>query len=143
LAPLPQLERASPSRRAIESLVWQLAPQYGLDPNLVVAVIATESGFRADAVSPKGATGLMQLIPDTARRFGVENSYDPEQNLRGGMSYLRWLLSHFRGDIKFALAAYNAGERAVERYAGIPPYAETKDYVVKVMRAYPKTSHPF
>jgi len=106
-------------------------------------VIATESSFRTDAVSSRGATGLMQLMPGTARRFGVENSYDPEQNLRGGMSYLRWLLSHFRGNVELALAAYNAGERAVERYAGVPPYAETKGYVGKVMRAYPKASHPF
>lgn len=143
LAPPSDLSSIPASRRDLESLVRRLAPEYGLDPNLVIAVIATESSFRVGAVSSRGATGLMQLVPETARRFGVENSHDPEQNLRGGMSYLRWLLSYFRGNIKLALAAYNAGERAVERYSGVPPYAETKGYVGKVMRIYPKVSHPF
>ncbi len=131
------------SRRAFESLARELAPRYGLDPELVVAVIAAESGFRSDAVSPRGATGLMQLMPQTARRFGVRNSYHPVQNLRGGMSYLRWLLSYFRGDVRLALAAYNAGERAVERHLGVPPYAETRDYVRRVMREYQRATHPF
>ena len=93
LAPPTDLSSLPASRRALDVLVRKLAPQYGLDPDLVVAVIAAESSFRVDAVSSRGATGLMQLVPETARRFGVENSYDPEQNLRGGRSYLRWLLS--------------------------------------------------
>jgi soluble lytic murein transglycosylase-like protein len=131
------------SKDAIESFVRRLAPEYDLDPNLVVAVISAESSFRTDVVSPRGATGLMQLMPDTARRFGVLNSYDAEQNLRGGMSYLKWLLSFFRGNVKLALAGYNAGERAVERYAGVPPYTETRNYVAKIMRAYGHTIHPY
>lgn len=134
---------ATASRGAFELLVRELAPQYDLDPNLVLAVIAAESSFRADALSPVGAAGLMQLMPATARRFGVRDIYDPMQNLRGGMSYLRWLLSYFRGNVEFALAAYNAGEGAVDRYLGVPPYAETKGYIAKIMRAYRKATHPF
>jgi len=134
---------APASRGDLELLVRELAPQYGLDPNLVLAVIAAESSFRADALSPAGAAGLMQLMPATARRFGVRDIYDPMQNLRGGMSYLRWLLSYFRGNVKFALAAYNAGEGAVNRYLGVPPYAETKGYIAKIMRVYRQVTHPF
>jgi soluble lytic murein transglycosylase-like protein len=117
----------------IRMLVTRLAPTYGLDPALVNAVIAAESAFDADAVSAKNAKGLMQLMPDTAKRFGVADAFDPEQNLRGGMSYLRFLLDLFNGEASLALAAYNAGEGAVLRYRGIPPYSETRDYVVKVL----------
>lgn len=131
------------SRGAFESLVRELAPRYGLDPELVIAMIAAESGFRSDAVSPRGATGLMQLMPRTARRFGVRNSYHPVQNLRGGMSYLRWLLSYFRGNVKLAIAAYNAGESAVERHGGVPHFAETRGYTMRVMREYRRATHPF
>jgi soluble lytic murein transglycosylase-like protein len=99
---------------------------------LVLAFIAVESNFDPNAQSPKNAQGLMQLIPDTAARFGVRNIKDPVQNLRGGMAYLRWLLAYFEGDINLAAAAYNAGERAVERYLGVPPYAETRLYVRKI-----------
>ncbi len=146
LPPIAAPSEVSPalgSRRAFESLARELAPRYGLDPELVVVVIAAESGFRSDAVSPRGATGLMQLMPRTARRFGVRNSYHPVQNLHGGMSYLRWLLSYVRGNVRLALAAYNAGERAVERHLGVPPYAETRGYVMRVMREYRRATHPF
>ena len=131
------------SRGAIELLVRDLAPQYGLDPNLVLAVVAAESSFRVNALSPAGAAGLMQLMPATARRFGVRDIYDPIQNLQGGMSYLGLLLSYFRGNVEFALAAYNAGEGAVDRYLGVPPFAETKGYISKIMRAYRQATHPF
>jgi len=140
----PSEESPAPgSRGAFESLVRELAPRYGLDPELVIAMIAAESGFRSDAVSPRGATGLMQLMPRTARRFGVRNSYHPVQNLRGGMSYLRWLLSYFRGNVKLAIAAYNAGESAVERHGGVPHFAETRGYTMRVMREYRRATHPF
>ena len=104
-----------------------------LEPHLVLAVMATESNFDPWAVSPRNARGLMQLIPDTARRFRVRDLTDPADNIRGGMAYLRWLLAYFEGDLKLALAAYNAGERAVERYRGVPPFAETRMYVRKVI----------
>ena len=112
-----------------------VAPEYKLPPQLVLAIIATESHFDPNAQSPKNAYGLMQLIPDTAARFGVRNIRDPVQNLRGGMAYLRWLLAYFEGDINLTAAAYNAGERAVERYLGVPPYAETRLYVRKIRAA--------
>ena len=115
-----------------EKLVRTLAPEYRLDPALVLALIRVESNFDARARSPKNAQGLMQLIPETAERFGVRDVWDPEENLRGGMAYLRWLLDHFSGDVKLALAGYNAGEGAVQRHRGIPPYAETQEYVRKI-----------
>ncbi|MDH3667138.1 MAG: lytic transglycosylase domain-containing protein [Paracoccaceae bacterium] len=102
---------------------------------LVVAVIAVESAGRQKAVSPKGARGLMQLIPATARRFGVGNSFDPAQNIGGGAAYLDWLLNRYRGDPILALAGYNAGEGAVDKHKGVPPYSETRDYVVRVFDA--------
>jgi len=127
----------------VRAMVTKMAPTYGLDPELVLAVIAVESGYRVDVVSDKNAMGLMQLIPETAERFGVTKPFDPEQNLRGGMKYLRWLLAHFDGNVTFALAGYNAGEGAVRQYKGIPPYRETQDYVVKVRSIYPRVRHPF
>lgn len=126
--------RRHPASGEIARLVRAMAPQYRLDPNLVLAVIETESGFNSKARSPKNAQGLMQLIPATAARFGVEDTWDPEQNLHGGMAYLRWLLDHFNGDVKLALAGYNAGEGAVERHGGIPPYAETRAYVKRIIK---------
>ncbi len=117
-------------------LVRRLAPRYGLEPELVLALIEIESNFDPNAHSPKDAQGLMQLIPSTAVRFGVEDIKHPLQNLHGGMAYLRWLLDHFEGDLSLALAGYNAGEGAVERYNGIPPYKETQRYVKLVVRSY-------
>jgi soluble lytic murein transglycosylase-like protein len=112
-----------------------VAPEYQLEPQLVLAVIATESNFNPLAVSPKNAHGLMQLIPDTAARFKVRSITDPVENMRGGMAYLRWLLAYFEGDLMLTLAAYNAGERAVDRYRGVPPYAETRAYVLRILGA--------
>ncbi|HYG85881.1 MAG TPA: transglycosylase SLT domain-containing protein [Azospirillum sp.] len=127
----------------IVRMVEAMAPTYGLDPGLVLAVVQVESAFRTDAVSPKEAAGLMQLIPDTAERFDVRDSSNPEDNLRGGMKYLRWLLAYFRGDVRLALAGYNAGEGAVDRHRGIPPYEETRAYVELIRRLYPQAGHPF
>ena len=120
----------------IRALVDRIAPWYGLDSNFVTAVIAAESGFNTHAVSPKSAMGLMQLMPRTAERFGVQHPFDPAENIRGGVSYLSWLLERFGGNISLALAAYNAGEGAVEAYGGIPPYRETQQYVARVESIY-------
>jgi soluble lytic murein transglycosylase-like protein len=129
---------------AIVNFVRLVAPEYRLEPWLVLAVMAAESNFDPGAVSPKNAQGLMQLIPDTARRFGVRNPLDPAQNIRGGMAYLRWLLAYFEGDVSLALAAYNAGEGAVERYLGVPPFMETRNYVLKILVSVGgRRSHPF
>lgn len=129
---------------AIVRFVTLVAPEYKLEPHLVLAIMSTESNFNANAVSPKNAHGLMQLIPDTAARFGVRNIRDPVQNIRGGMAYLRWLMAYFEGDIALVAAAYNAGERAVDRYLGVPPYAETRLYVLKIRVAVnAQTRHPF
>jgi len=117
--------------------IFKLAPAYGLDPKFVLEVVRAESNFDPRALSHKGAQGLMQLIPETARRFGVADPYEPIQNLHGGMAYLRWLLDHFDGDIELALAGYNAGERAVKRYGGVPPFTETRDYVRRILQRYP------
>lgn len=134
---------AGPAKRKIVELVRRLAPKYAVDPRLALTLIAVESDFNAAALSPKNAAGLMQLIPDTAERFRVRDAFDPEQNIRGGLAYLRWLLAYFRGDVALAAAAYNAGEGAVDRYRGIPPYAETRDYVRRVLDLYRLERHPF
>lgn len=134
-SPDPPLAPPANAPEAIVRFVHLLAPEYRLPPQLVLAVMAVESNFDAHAQSPKQAFGLMQLLPETAARFGVRNPKDPVQNIRGGMAYLRWLLAYFEGDIGLACAAYNAGERAVERYLGVPPYAETRLYVRKVSAA--------
>jgi len=128
---------------AIVTMVKAMAPTYGLDPALVLAVIQVESAFQTNAISPKEAAGLMQLIPDTAERFAVRDVFDPQENMRGGMKYLRWLLAYFRGDVTLALAGYNAGEGAVDRYRGIPPYEETQTYVQLIRRLYAQAEHPF
>ncbi len=136
--------RATPAvRKDIELLVNEWAPQYSVDPDLVMALISVESRFDANAVSPKNAQGLMQLIPATAARFGVRNSFNAVENLKGGLSYLRWLMAYFKGEVVLVLAAYNAGEETVERYRGIPPYAETRNYVRQITSAYKKASHPY
>ncbi len=137
---------SSPStgrRGEIEALVHRLAPQYAIDPQLALAVILVESAFNPAAISPKNAQGLMQLIPETARRFGVNQIFNPAENVKGGLAYLRWLMAFFQGDVPLVIAAYNAGERAVEKYRGIPPYAETRKYVSKITAIYKKIRHPY
>ena len=130
-------------RGRIYDLVHKLAPRYEIDPQLALAIIRVESAFNAQAVSPKNAQGLMQLMPDTAKRFRVRDAFDPENNLKGGLAYLQWLMAHFKGNTMLVAAAYNAGERAVEQHRGIPPYPETRNYVRKIMALYKKPSHPF
>jgi soluble lytic murein transglycosylase-like protein len=113
------------------------AKSAGVEPNLIRAVIVVESGFNSRAVSKRGAVGLMQLMPATAVRFGVANRYDPRQNVRGGTLYLGFLINRFRQNVRLALAAFNAGEDAVERNSGqIPPFVETLEYVPKVLKIY-------
>ncbi|OPG16644.1 hypothetical protein B2M26_05535 [Ferroacidibacillus organovorans] len=118
-----------------EALIASLAPQYGLSPNLVSAVVKQESNFSANATSQAGAMGLMQLMPQTAQSLGVTNPYDPVQNLQAGMSYLSQLIHRYHGDISLALAAYNAGPSTVDAFGGIPPYPETQHYVSSVMQS--------
>lgn len=130
-------------RRAHARLVQRLAPRYGVDPRLALAIARTESNFDAGARSPRDARGLMQLIPDTAERFGVRDTMDPEQNVRGGLAYLRWLLRRFDGDVLMTAAAYNAGEGAVERHGGVPPFDETREYVRRIMHFYRASRHAY
>jgi len=132
----------NPNKQVVEGWVKQIAPLYGIDPELIMAVIGAESAFKVSALSNKNAQGLMQLIPETAQRFGVKDSWDPIQNIQGGTAYLHWLLRHFDGKVDWVLAAYNAGEGAVERFHGIPPYQETQNYVKQILAAYPKPVHP-
>jgi soluble lytic murein transglycosylase-like protein len=131
------------SNGPILRLVNKLAPRYQIDPNLAMAFIAVESGFDTQAVSPKNAQGLMQLIPETAIRFRVKNAYNAEDNIKGGLAYLQWLLAFFKGNVQLVAAAYNAGERTVEKYKGVPPYPETQNYVQRIAALYKKSSHPF
>jgi soluble lytic murein transglycosylase-like protein len=131
---LAQMQRR---KERLHPIIQRTAAESLLEPALVHAVVRAESAYRADAVSPKGAVGLMQLMAATAERYGVSDRYDPEQNLRGGTRYLRDLLVMFDDDLELALAAYNAGENAVIRYGHrIPPYDETQDYVRKVVRFF-------
>jgi soluble lytic murein transglycosylase-like protein len=124
----------------VERLVRANASAAHVDPALIEAVIANESGFDPKATSSAGARGLMQLMPDTAAELGVTDSYDPAQNVFGGSRYLRDLLDRFGGNTKLALAAYNAGAGAVEKYGGVPPYAQTRAYVQNVLASYEKIS---
>ena len=126
---------AAPTTRIAE-LIDRYAGEHDLDPRLVQAVMQAESGYDASALSTKGAIGLMQLMPDTARELAVADPWDLEQNVRGGVAYLKRMVEMFSNELDFALAAYNAGPNAVLRYAGVPPYAETRDYVRKVRCLY-------
>lgn len=120
----------------VRGLAARVAARHGVDPALVLAVIAVESAFQPAAVSPRGAQGLMQLMPATAVELGVRDAFDPEQNLDGGVRHLRALLQRYEGDLQRALAAYNAGAAAVERHGGVPPFGETRGYVDSVLRRY-------
>jgi soluble lytic murein transglycosylase-like protein len=125
--------------RKYSSIVEVASREHGVDKSLVHAVISAESGYNARAISPKGASGLMQLMPDTARRMGVQSIMDPEDNIHGGVKYLKFLLGMFNGNVELAVAGYNAGENAVVRAGNrIPRYPETENYVPKVMDYYRK-----
>lgn len=124
-------------REALTDLLERAAAESGVDRALLQAVVQQESAFNPLAVSPAGAVGLMQLMPTTARRFGVRDRFDPAQNLRGGAAYLAWLMDHFGHDLDLVLAAYNAGEGSVRRHGNrVPPYAETQNYVRSVRERY-------
>ncbi len=123
---------ATDNRAALDEAVRMIAAQHSLSPELLHSVIKAESNYDRLAVSPKGALGMMQLIPSTARRFGVANVFNPVENIEGGARYLRYLLDLYNDNYRLALAAYNAGERAVAKYGGVPPYSETQNYVNRV-----------
>ncbi len=152
-ATLPSIKLGEPAQfrkpmstaeqKALTLNILKMAAQFKLDPRLVLAVIQQESSFDPNAQSPKNAQGLMQLIPETAERFAVKNPFDPLENVRGGMAYIRWLLSYFKGDVSLVLAAYNSGEGTVDKYKGVPPFAETLAYVQRIRALYPFDRHPF
>jgi len=127
---------AAPAGSDLVRLVEQAAERHGLDPGLVLAVVSVESGFRPEAVSAKGAQGLMQLMPRTAASLGVSDALDPEQNVDAGVRHLEALVRLYDGDLTRALAAYNAGQGAVARHGGVPPYRETRAYVRRVLERY-------
>jgi len=141
-----QFFHPAPSATEVNDLVTEAATRFEIDPQLVCAIIKVESAYNTNAVSRVGARGLMQLMPATARRFGVKSAFNPKQNIAGGTAYLKQLLHLFSGNIPLAVAAYNAGEHAVQREGGIPPYPETIDYVKKVSNRYTlgvvSTVHP-
>jgi hypothetical protein len=123
-----------PPGEDLSHMIDSIADEQGVESPLVHSVIRAESNYNANAVSLKGAQGMMQLIPATARRFGVSDTFDARQNVQGGVRYLRYLLDYYQGDYSRAIAAYNAGEGAVDKYHGIPPYTETQNYVVRVAK---------
>jgi len=129
---------ANPAPVDLNEVVNSASGRYRLDPDLVNSVIKAESGFNVRAVSPKGARGLMQLMPETASQLGVPNAFDPQANVEGGTRYLRELLERYNFDLIKALAAYNAGTRRVEQYGGVPPYYETRAYVARIVRDFNK-----
>ena len=139
----PVLVATTPAQRKVVELLQKLAPEYGVNPRLAFAVIRAESNFDPAAVSNKNAQGLMQLIPETSARFNVSKPFDPEQNMRGGLAYLRWLLAYFKGKVPLVAAAYNAGEGTVNRFKGIPPYAETQGYVKRIVEIFKHEDHPY
>jgi len=137
----PVAGAALSSSTGVRELVRQMSVEHGLDPKLMDALVRVESGYNPKAVSHKGAMGLMQLMPATARRLGVDDPFDPRQNVRGGMREFSRLVDRYRGNLQLALAAYNAGEGAVSKYRGIPPYQETRNYVARILSLY--TGRPY
>lgn len=126
----------SASRNAYDSYIRASAARHGVDPALMKAMMHTESAFNPNARSPVGAQGLMQLMPATARRFNVANAWNPAENIEGSAKYIAWLMKRFNNNVEFAVAGYNAGEGNVDKYKGIPPFKETRNYVQRVMSRY-------
>jgi len=141
--PYWQTAKCTTACRRVVTMVNDIAPAYNIEPRLVLALIQQESNFKVKALSPKGAMGLMQLMPETAQRYAVKNAWDAQQNIHGGIRYLAWLLKEFHGNVALVLAGYNAGNQAVIRYNGIPPYPETQNYVKRIMKVYGKSHHPY
>lgn len=123
-----------------DKIIETAALKYDIPADLVHSIIQTESNYNSQAISPKGAIGLMQLMPETAKEYGVENLYDPKENIEGGVKYLRDLIKLYNKKTNLVLAAYNAGQEAVKKYKGIPPYPETKNYIEKVMASFNKST---
>ena len=130
--------QASPESRKFDPIIERYASENQLDPSLIRSIIAQESGFNPKAVSSKGARGLMQLMPETAAGLGVKNSFDPEQNIQGGVKHFRFLMDNFNNDLELSLAAYNAGQNLVQRLGRVPAIKETKDYVRSIKKRYGK-----
>jgi hypothetical protein len=126
----------------LDWIIFRAGEKQGVDPRFIHAVIKQESRYNPKAVSPVGAEGLMQMMPGTARRFGLKDPFDAAANVEAGTKYLKWLLKRFDGDVSLALAGYNAGEGSVDKYKGVPPYSETQNYVKKIVTTYGKTYHP-
>ena len=126
----------------LDLIIFRAGEKQGVDPRFIHAVIWQESKYQQRARSHAGAQGYMQLMPDTAKRFGCNDSSDPVQNIEAGTKYLKWLLKRFNGNVELALAGYNAGEGSVDKYNGIPPYSETQNYVKIISKRYGKTYHP-
>jgi soluble lytic murein transglycosylase-like protein len=127
-------------RKTYDHVVRKVAQKHGVEPDLIHAIIRAESNYDSFAVSEKGAMGLMQLMPATAKAYGVNNFYDPEENIEGGTKYLKDLIKLYDGKTNFVLAAYNAGQEAVKKYKGIPPYPETRNYIRRIQASYGKSS---
>ena len=127
---------------ALDRIIFEAGEKQGIDPRFLHAVIWQESKYKLRARSHAGAQGLMQLMPDTAKRFGCDDPHDPVENIEAGTKYLSWLLKRFEGNVELALAGYNAGEGSVAKYDGIPPYNETRNYVKIISKRYGKTYHP-
>ncbi|HEV7796895.1 MAG TPA: lytic transglycosylase domain-containing protein [Pyrinomonadaceae bacterium] len=126
----------------LDWIIFRAGEKAGVDPRFIHAVIKQESKYDPKAVSPVGAQGLMQMMPGTAKRFGLKDPFDATANVEAGTKYLKWLLKRFDGDVSLALAGYNAGEGSVDKYKGVPPYSETQNYVKKIVATYGKTYHP-
>ena len=126
----------------LDWIIFRAGERAGVDPRFIHAVIKQESKYDPHAVSPVGARGLMQMMPATAKRFGLKDPDDAAANVEAGTKYLKWLLKRFDGDVSLALAGYNAGEGSVDKYKGVPPYGETQNYVKKIVATYGKTYHP-
>jgi hypothetical protein len=138
LCPDVQAEPQPPTK--FDSIIRSIAANYGLEPALIHSIIRTESNYDPDAVSPRGARGLMQLMPETAERYGVRDIYDPRENIEGGVRYLKYLMELYDRKTDYVLAAYNAGHNAIKKYGGIPPFPETRRFIEKVKATYPKST---
>jgi len=125
-------------RQKYDGMIKSIARKHAVEPSLVHSIIDAESNYDAFALSPKGAAGIMQLMPETAKEYGVKNLFDPRENIEGGVKYLKDLFALFKGEKKLVLAAYNAGQEAIKKFKGIPPYPETRNYIKKVMASYSK-----